>query len=72
MFKTLKIDEGMEHYIGIAPTLEAARVQIFALSEWWPAEYAILDLDTGHRTSFPKPQLQNPAGCGTVVDLSFR
>lgn len=63
VFKTLKIDEDLEHFIGIAPTLEAARAQIFALAKWWLAEYAILDLDTGHRTSFSKHELGQHVDC---------
>lgn len=60
----LKIEEGREHYIGSAGTLEAARDQIFALFEFWPAEYAILDLETGQWTSFPGHELKDRADSG--------
>lgn len=53
MFQVFKIDEGGEHYIAKVATLKEATAQILALAEYWPAEYAILDIEKGIWSSFP-------------------
>lgn len=53
MFQLFKINEGGEHYIGKVATLKEATSQILSLAEFWPAEYAILDIETGIWSSFP-------------------
>ena len=53
MFQMFKIDEGGEHYLGTAASLEEARARVFALAEFWPAEYAILDSESQEWSSFP-------------------
>jgi hypothetical protein len=53
MFQIFKINEGGEHYIGKAATLKEATAQILALAEYWPAEYAIFDIEKGIWSSFP-------------------
>jgi len=53
MFQVFKINEGGEHYIGKVTTLKEATAQILALAEYWPAEYAILDIEKGVWSSFP-------------------
>lgn len=53
MFQMFKIDEGGQHYLGTAARLEEARDRVFALAEFWPAEYAILDSESHEWSSFP-------------------
>lgn len=53
MFEVFKINEGGEHYVGKVATLKEATAQILALAEYWPAEYAILDIEKGIWSSFP-------------------
>ena len=53
MFQLFKINEGGKHYLGTAARLEEARARVFALAEFWPAEYAILDSESQEWSSFP-------------------
>lgn len=53
MFQMYKIDEGGQHYLGTEAGLEEARARVFALAEFWPAEYAILDSESNEWSSYP-------------------
>lgn len=53
MFQVFKLNEGGEHYIGEVATLKEATAQILSLAEFWPAEYAIFDIEKGIWSSFP-------------------
>ena len=53
MFQMFKIDEGGEHYLGTTARMEEAQARVFALAEFWPAEYAILDSETQEWSSYP-------------------
>lgn len=52
MFAIFKVDEGGRWHVGMAATLEAAKARITAFAEFWPAEYTILDQETGEWSSF--------------------
>lgn len=52
MFAMYKVNEGGKWHIGTAATLEAAKARITAFAAFWPAEYTILDQETGQWSSF--------------------
>ena len=47
VFDVFKINEGGEHYVKQVATTEEAEAQIRSFAEFWPAEYAVLNLETG-------------------------
>lgn len=61
MFQVFKLNEGGEHYIGEVATLKEATGQILSLAEFWPAEYAIFDIEKGIWSSFPAYRTGTPA-----------
>lgn len=67
MFQVFKRNEGGEHYVGKVATLNEARAKILALSEYWPAEYAILDSETGIWSSFPDHRVGDNSGARPVA-----
>lgn len=52
MFAMFKVDEGGRSHIRAATTLEAAKARIAAFAEFWPAEYTVLDQETGKWNSY--------------------
>ena len=61
MFEMFRIDQGHEWSIGTAAALEDAREKVFALAEFWPAEYAILDKESGNWSRFPANRWEEQA-----------
>lgn len=53
MFEMFKVNEGGKWYIGTATSLEEGTETITSFAECWPAEYAILDRETGEWSTFP-------------------
>jgi len=53
MYAIFKQNEGGKWHVGTAETEEGAKSRIADFCKFWPAEYAILDQQTGAWSTFP-------------------
>lgn len=63
MLAMFKVDDVGRWHIGSAETAQEAEARISAFAKFWPAEYAVLDQETGAWTSFQAYQQ------GTRIDF---
>ena len=51
MFNVFKTDDGGTHLVEAVPTMDVARAHVLAFQEFWPAEYLIVNRNTGESIS---------------------
>jgi hypothetical protein len=64
MFNIFKNDDGGTHWVEAVPALDVARAHVLAFQEFWPAEYLVVNRDTGESISM-KTDIDPPNRCAS-------